>query len=198
MQSVTLGGSVDVAIAYFSVVDQSGTVLLTSRGNTVNGNVQHLHVDAGVLYYVAVTVEFDVLEEQEYRLQVFEALTEPAPELLQKPNTSAPALATPAAPLVGLSVTLDWIPPTQNVNGTPVLDLAGYNVYIGNLSGIYTDFRLLDNPGLVTYVLDLPGSGEWFVAVTAINSVGNESDFSNEVTVKVICECDLPPPGYMP
>ena len=195
---LTLGGSIDVAIAYFSVVDQSGNVLLTSRGNTVSGNVQHLSVDAGVLYYVVVTVEFDVLEEQEYRLQVFEALTEPAPELLQKPDTVAPALVASSAPPVGLSVTLDWIPPTQNVDGTPVLDLAGYNVYFGNLSGIYTDFRLLDNPGLVTYVLDLPGSGEWFVAVTAINSAGNESDFSNEVRVNVICECDLPPPGYMP
>lgn len=195
---LTLGGSIDVAIAYFSVVDQSGTVLLTSRGNTVSGNVQHLRVDAGVLYYVMVTVESNVLGEQEYRLQVFEALTEPAPELLQKSNTVAPAFATPAAPSVGLLVTFDWIPPTENVNGTPVLDLAGYNVYFGNLSGIYTDFRLLDNPGLVAYVLDLPSSGEWFVAVTAINSAGNESHFSNEVTINVICECDLPPPGYMP
>jgi len=194
---LTLGGSIDVAIAYFSVVDQSGTVLLTSRGNTVNGNVQHLHVDAGVLYYVAVTAEFDVLEEQEYRLQVFEALTEPAPELLQKPDTAAPVLTTSAVPPVGLSATLDWIPPTENENGTPVPDLAGYIVYFGSLSGIYTDFRALDNPGLVTYVLDLPSSGEWFIAVTALNSAGNESDFSNEVIVNVICECDLPS-GDMP
>ena len=76
-------------------------------------------------------------------------------------------------------------------------DLAGYIVYFGSLSGIYTDFRALDNPGLVTYVLDLPSSGEWFIAVTALNSAGNESDFSNEVIVNVICECDLPS-GDMP
>jgi hypothetical protein len=63
----------------------------------VSGNVQHLRVDANVLYYVVVTVESNVLGEQEYRLQVFEALTEPA----------------------------------ENVNGTPVLDLAEYNVYFG-------------------------------------------------------------------
>jgi hypothetical protein len=194
---LTLGGSIDVATAYFSVIDQSGSVLLSSRGNNVSGNVQHLNIDAGVLYYVKVTVENTVLEEQEYTLRVFEALTEPAPELLQKPNTAAPVLMIPDAPPVGLLVSLDWIPPTENENGTPVLDLAGYIVYFGSLSGIYTDFRALDNPGLVTYVLDLPSSGEWFVAVTAINSAGNESDFSNEVAVNVICECDLPP-GDMP
>jgi hypothetical protein len=85
----------------------------------------------------------------------------------------------------------------MNVDGTPLLDLAGYNVYYGSLSGIYTDYRVLDNPGLVTYMLDLPSSGSWSIVITALDSVGNESALSNEVVVSVICECDLPPPGEM-
>ncbi len=68
------------------------------------------------------------------------------------------------------------------------------------MSGIYTDFHRLENPGLVTYVLDLPSSGSWFIAITALDSAGNESDFSNEVGVSVMCECDLPPgdPALVP
>ena len=192
---LTLGGSINVAIAYFSVVDQSGTVLLSSRGNTVNGNVQHLRVDAGVLYYVVVTVENTVVGEQDYTLRVFEALTEPNPELLQKSDPVAPLLTVDTA--TWLTATLDWTPPTMNEDGTPLADLAGYNVYFGPQPGVYLDFRHLDNPGLVTYVLDLPSSGSWFIAISALDSTGVESDFSNEIVVDVICECDLPP-GDMP
>jgi hypothetical protein len=105
----------------------------------------------------------------------------------------APVLAVPLDPMPGSQVvTLDWIPPSQNDNGTPLTDLAGYNVYFGPAPGMYLDFRHLDNPGLVTYVLDLPSSGFWFIVITALDSAGNESDFSNEVG---LLSEPLPPPG---
>jgi len=65
-------------------------------------------------------------------------------------------------------------------------------VYFGPAPGMYLDFRHLDNPGLVTYVLDLPSSGFWFIVITALDSAGNESDFSNEVG---LLSEPLPPPG---
>ena len=190
-------GILDVAIASFSVLDQYGTVLLSSQGNTGIGNGQQLmRIDAGVLYYVMVIAEDTVNEEQKYSLRVYEAIPQPEQEMPQDSDTTPPVLASPAAPPVGLLVTLDWIPPTMNVNGTPLLDLAGYNVYFGPEPGMYLDFRHLDNPGLVTYVLDLPSSGSWFIVITALDSAGDESDFSNEVVVDVLCECDLPPPPW--
>ncbi len=185
-------GTLDVAIAYFSVLDQYGTVLLSSQGNTVNGNILHMRIDAGVLYYVMVIDEGDA-NKYNYGLRVFESITEPEADVLQEPDPNAPILS--AGEVMSLTSTLDWIPPTMNVNGTPLLDLAGYNVYLGPESGMYLDFRHLDNPGLVTYVLDLPSSGPWFIVITALDSAGNESDFSNEVVVNV---SDLPPPGEMP
>ena len=187
--------SLDVGIAFLSVVDQFGTVLLSSQGDTVNRNVQKMSIDAGVLYYVMVVAEDTMNEDRDYNLTVVETTSE-AGSVAQKPVPSSPNLSAGAA--ASLTTTLDWIPPTMNVNGTPLLDLAGYNVYFGPESGMYLDFRHLDNPGLVTYVLDLPSSGPWFIVITALDLAGNESDFSNEVVVDVICECDLPPPGEMP
>jgi len=186
---LTLGGSLDVAIAYFSVVDQSGTELLSSQGNTVGGNVQHMRVDAGVLYYVMVVAEDTKNEDRDYFLRVFEAITEPEPQVLQESDPNAPILS---GETMSLTATLDWIPPTMNVDGTALADLTGYIVYFGQSSGIYTDFRRLDNPGLVTYVLDLPSEDTWFIAITALNSVGAESDFSNEIAIDILPEG---PPG---
>ena len=185
-------GTLGLSWAYFSVLDQFGNVLLSSRGDTVSGNVQHMRIDAGVLYYVMVIDEGDA-NKYNYGLRVFESITEPEADVLQEPDPNAPILS--AGEVTSLTSTLDWIPPTMNVDGTPLLDLAGYNVYLGPESGMYLDFRHLDNPGLVTYVLDLPSSGPWSIVITALDSAGNESDFSNEVVVNV---SDLPPPGEMP
>ena len=185
-------GVLDVAIAYFSVLDQFGNVLLNSQGNSVN--YQLMRIDAGVLYYVSVIAEDIVNENQTYTLTVREAITQPELEVPQDPDPDTPTLS--AGEVMWLTATLDWMPSTMNVDGTPLTDLAGYNVYFGPAPGMYLDFRHLDNPGLVTYVLDLPSSGSWFIVVTALDSAGNESDFSNEVVVDVICECDLPPPPW--
>jgi hypothetical protein len=164
----------------------------------VSGNYQQMHIDAGVLYYVMVLAEDTMNADREYTLRVFEALTQPEPEVLQELDPNAPILA--AGEAMSLTTTLDWIPPTMNEDGTPLADLARYNVYFGPESGIYLNFRHLDNPGLVTYVLDLPTSRSWFIVITALDSAGHESDFSNEVVLDVMCDCDLPPgdPGLMP
>ena len=187
---LTADRSLDVEIAFLSVVDQFGTVLLSSQGDTVNRNVQRMSIDAGVLYYVMVVAEDTMNEDKDYKLNVFETTSE-AGSVAQKPIPSSPSLSAGAA--ASLTTTLDWIPPSMHADGTPLADLSEYIVYFGQLSGIYTDFHRLDNPGLVTYVLDLPSSGSWFIAITALDSAGNESEFSNEVSVSVMCECDLPP-----
>jgi len=184
--------SLNLGIAYFSVLDQFGTVLLSSEGSS--GNYQQMHIDAGVLYYVMVIAEDTGNAERSVLLQVYEALVQPElePEVPEESEAVAPVLASPTPPPVGMLVTLDWMPPAMNVDGTPLMDLAGYNVYIGPEAGLYLDFRHLDNPGLATYVLDLRSTGTWYIAITALDSAGNESSFSNEVAVSVICECDLP------
>ncbi len=184
-----------VGTAYFIVVDQYGSILFSSERNTVNGNYHEMWIDAGVLYYVMVTTPLPP-PQREYTLRVFETIDQPESGVLHDPDPDAPILSV--GEVMWLTATLDWMPSTMNVDGTPLLDLAAYNVYFGPEPGIYLGVWHLDNPGLVTYVLDLPSSGSWFIGITALDMAGNESDFSNEVVVDVICICDLPPPGEMP
>lgn len=72
------------------------------------------------------------------------------------------------------SLTAIWDANTEN-------DLAGYKIYYGESSG---DYSIIIDVGLDTTFTDnyfIPGQ-EYFFAVTAYDSSGNESDFSKEVS----------------
>jgi hypothetical protein len=75
--------------------------------------------------------------------------------------------------------TLSWIPPTENVDGSPLLDLSGYKIYFGTTQGNYTELVNLANPGLTMYVADTLGLGTYYFVITAYDSAGDESDYSN-------------------
>lgn len=83
------------------------------------------------------------------------------------------------------SVTLSWSPPTENTDGTPLTDLAGYRIYWGTTSGSYPNSVTIDNPGVTTYVIEnlVPDTYE-FVA-TSYNTSGVESDYSAPATKTV-------------
>ena len=49
--------NIDTAVAYFELLDQDGTLLLSSQGDNVAGNLQEFSIDAGVNYYLAVFAE---------------------------------------------------------------------------------------------------------------------------------------------
>ena len=83
-----------------------------------------------------------------------------------------------------VDVTLAWDPNTEP-------DLAGYWVYYGTSSGIYPLSIDVDN--LTTYtVSDLEEGQTYYFAVTAYDFSGNESDFSNEVSI-YLSESEAPP-----
>ena len=83
------------------------------------------------------------------------------------------------------SVTLSWQPPTQNSDGSPLTDLAGYNIYVGTSSNSYDMQIQIDNPGLSTYVVENLDPATYYFSATAFNSSGMESGFSEEV-VRVV------------
>ncbi len=88
---------------------------------------------------------------------------------------------------VGLgSTTLQWMPPTQNENGSPLTDLTGYKIYYGNESGKYQTSIQIDNPGIAIYVVENLTPNTYYFVLTAINSSGVESQFSNEVSKLVL------------
>lgn len=83
------------------------------------------------------------------------------------------------------SATLTWVAPTQNTDGSPLTDLAGYRISWGQQSGVYGSSVDVMNPGITSYVVDNLVPGTYYFVVKAINGQGTDSDFSNEATKTV-------------
>lgn len=82
-------------------------------------------------------------------------------------------------------VTLSWTPPTVNQDGTYITDLAGYAVYYGTASGSFTD--TIDVGNVITYQLKNLGDRlTYYFIVTAYDTSGNESQYSNEVSRYIV------------
>ena len=82
-------------------------------------------------------------------------------------------------------VTLAWTPPTENVDGSTLVDLSGYKIHYGDSPQSYSETISVSNPGLTRYVIDALPPGTHYVAMTAYNASGAESDYSDEVQVTV-------------
>jgi hypothetical protein len=80
------------------------------------------------------------------------------------------------------AVTLSWQPPTENADGTPLMDLKGYQIHYGPKSKTYSTNIKVTNPGLTSYVVQNLAAGEYYFALTAYNSTGKESSLSPEVS----------------
>ena len=101
-------------------------------------------------------------------------------------TVSLPAFdITVAANAASDAVTLSWQGPTENADGTPLLDLTGYQIHYGTSSGLYTGSIRLQNPGITTYVLQNLPLGTYYFAITAFNSSGVESSLSGEISATV-------------
>jgi len=77
------------------------------------------------------------------------------------------------------SATLSWVAPTQNVDGSALTDLAGYEIRYGQSSSDLSQTVLLNNPSLNIYVVENLTSGTWYFAVAAVNGQGGTSPLSN-------------------
>jgi hypothetical protein len=84
------------------------------------------------------------------------------------------------------SAMLTWNPPTQNTDGSALTNLAGYKVYWGTSQSNYTNSVTISNPGLSSYVVDQLTPATWYFALTAVNSSGAESSFSNIASKQVL------------
>ena len=76
------------------------------------------------------------------------------------------------------SATLSWQAPTTNTDGTPLSDLAGFKVYWGTSQGNYSNSQTV-NLGIQTFVVEALTPATWYFVVTARDSDGNESGYSN-------------------
>jgi hypothetical protein len=171
------------------ILDFNGDPLATMADSVVDGDFVSLTVEGGLPYYVSVVGGLwswgsdDPLSPtgMDYYLRVVGA--EPSAD----PAPAEPGIAQPEAPQLTLTqggamiATLDWIAPSQNIDGTALIDLQSYVLYYGDAAGGPYLFQQPLDLGLSSYTLPLPDYGEWYFAITAVNSSGIESDLSNEV-----------------
>jgi len=88
-------------------------------------------------------------------------------------NVLAPNAATGSA-------TLSWLPPTQDVDGSPVGGLSGYRVLYGQTSLDYDQAIAINNPGITRYMIEGLSSGDWYFAIQAVDADGLVSEPSAE------------------
>jgi len=81
------------------------------------------------------------------------------------------------------SVTLSWDAPTKDADGTTLKDLAGYYIYRGIQSRHYgKKIKVVGNITEYTFT-KLKKDVTYYFAVTAYDTSGNESEYSDEATM---------------
>lgn len=99
-----------------------------------------------------------------------------------KASASLAAFSITVAAAPTQSVTLNWTPPTQNVDGSPITDLAGFEVVYGTASGQYSSMLSLPSASINSVVVEGLVTGTWYFVVKAVNVAGIGSDYSAEVS----------------
>ena len=80
------------------------------------------------------------------------------------------------------SATLLWTPPTQNLDGSPLTNLAGYKLYWGTAPKSYSKSVTIANPGITSYVIENLQAGTYYFSATAYTTGGTESPLSGEAS----------------
>jgi len=83
-------------------------------------------------------------------------------------------------------VTLSWVRPTQNVDGTQLSNLAGYRIHYGQVSGQYDYSVSVGSPSITSATIENLGPARWYFAVTAVTTSGTQSDFSAQLSKIVL------------
>ena len=84
------------------------------------------------------------------------------------------------------SINLAWDAPSQDANGDPLTDLAGYRLYYGQQSPpTRANGAVLEIGLAASATVDSLEAGMWFFAVAALDGSGNESVPSPPVGAEV-------------
>lgn len=102
-----------------------------------------------------------------------------------KARAALPAFSIAVVATSNGGATLSWLPPTQNTDGSALLDLAGYRIYYGASPDTLVHTVQIANAGVTAYVFDDLAPGTYYFAVSAYTSAGGESGKSN-VASKIV------------
>jgi hypothetical protein len=97
-------------------------------------------------------------------------------------RASLPAFSVTVSQTAMGVITLNWTAPTENSDGSALMDLSGYKIYKRKNSESFGLEIQIDNPSVTTFDVDQLSPATYYFAATAFNSMGVESSFSAEVT----------------
>ena len=75
--------------------------------------------------------------------------------------------------------TLSWVPPTQNVDGTPLTNLAGFRIRYGRVADALDSVLEVRGSSVNSATIEGLAVGTWYFAVSAFTTENVESDLSN-------------------
>jgi len=78
------------------------------------------------------------------------------------------------------SALLTWTAPNTNTDGSPLTDLAGFRIYYGSTSGgPYPNMVPINNASVNSHQIDNLSAGAYYFVITALNTSGEESAYSD-------------------
>ena len=128
---------------------------------------------SGGSYSRVITVKFRA--DAPATLRVTYAMTAGAGSI----NMQAAALSQAATLQPAGSAILTWQPPALNTDGSTITDLAAFKVYWGTTQGSYSQSTKISSATARTHTVTGLAKGTWYFVVTALNSQGTESPYSN-------------------
>jgi hypothetical protein len=94
-------------------------------------------------------------------------------------SAALPAFSITVQKPVSGNAALSWVPPTSNVDGTPITNLAGYRIAYGQYASNLAQSLDIPSPGITSAVIENLAAGTWYFAVKAYTTANVESDLSN-------------------
>ncbi len=180
------------SVSWLSLSPQYGSInTITTELDTirVTVNTANLSVGAnsGLVYIWDTGSGSQRLIAVPLIVQVTQAgTTAPPPPPASPPPASPPPPPAAPSPVGGVTPPPPPSPPAPTAGVATVTwatnseaDLAGYKVYVGTRSGVYT--QIIDVGIVTSYRMTLPKGTTYFFSVTAYDRSGNESSGSAEV-----------------
>jgi hypothetical protein len=100
-------------------------------------------------------------------------------------SASLPAFNIAVTQISTGSVTVNWSTPTQNTNGTPLVNLAGFRIFYGTNPNNLSQSTQIGNPGITSYVLANLAPGTWYIGLADYTAAGVQSSLSNIASTTV-------------
>jgi hypothetical protein len=94
-------------------------------------------------------------------------------------SASLPAFNITVTQISTGTVTVNWRTPTENTNGSPLVNLAGFRVLYGTNADNLSQSEQITNPGVTSFVLTNLTPGTWYIALIDYTTSGVQSSLSN-------------------